>query len=43
MTQESDQQQPMWSRLLWFGLLWCGGVAAIAIVGYALRSLFFAG
>lgn len=38
-----EPKRPIWSRLTWFVLLWCGGVLAIAVIGYMLRSLFFAG
>ncbi|WP_136660155.1 DUF2474 family protein [Nitratireductor sp. XY-223] len=36
-----DPRPPLWNRLLWFVLLWGAGVVTIAVVGYALRSLFF--
>ncbi|MBI1621238.1 DUF2474 domain-containing protein [Aquamicrobium zhengzhouense] len=28
---------PVWQRLLWFVLLWAGGVACVATVGYIIR------
>lgn len=28
---------PLWQRLLWFVALWAGSVAALGIVGYAIR------
>lgn len=32
--------RPQWPRrLLWFALLWCAGVAAVTLAGYALRAL----
>ena len=27
------------SRLLWFAGLWCAGVAAVGIVGYAIKLI----
>jgi len=34
-----DQQKPppLAQRLLWFALLWLGGVATVGIVSYGLR------
>ncbi|MEZ0304969.1 MAG: DUF2474 domain-containing protein [Hyphomicrobiaceae bacterium] len=29
---------PLPRRLLWFALLWCAGVAAVALVGLAIRA-----
>ena len=29
----------MMSKLLWFGALWLLGVAAVALVGFAIRAL----
>lgn len=28
---------PLWQRLAWFAGLWMAGVAAISVIGYALR------
>lgn len=28
---------PLWQRLVWFVALWAGSVAALGIVGYAIR------
>ncbi|MTI15846.1 DUF2474 family protein [Rhodobacteraceae bacterium RKSG542] len=28
---------PFWKRALWFGLLWCVGVACVGIVSYTIR------
>jgi len=30
-------QRPLTQRLLWFALLWMGGVGAVALVSWALR------
>jgi preprotein translocase subunit Sss1 len=30
-------QRPLRRRLLWFVALWAAGVAAVAIVGYAIK------
>jgi hypothetical protein len=27
------------NRLLWFAALWCAGVLAVAIVGYAIKLM----
>jgi hypothetical protein len=38
--QEIPQEQkppPLTQRLLWFVVLWLGGVGAVAIVSYGLR------
>jgi preprotein translocase subunit Sss1 len=32
-----DAQRPLWQRLIWFAALWAGSVAALGIVGYAIR------
>ena len=31
--------QPLGRRLVWFVLLWCGGLGATALAAYALRAL----
>ena len=43
MTQQPPQpgNAPTWRKLLWFVVLWGAGVATIAVVGYALRAVFF--
>lgn len=28
---------PLWQRLAWFAALWAGSVAALGIVGYAIK------
>jgi len=32
-----DQPRSLWQRLLWFVALWAGSVAALGIVGYAIK------
>ncbi len=41
MTPENtgETNQPLWKRLMWFVALWIAGVASVAVVSYALRSL----
>ena len=34
---ESSKPAPLWHRLLWFGALWLGGVATVALLSLALR------
>ncbi|HVX75276.1 MAG TPA: DUF2474 domain-containing protein [Bradyrhizobium sp.] len=29
--------RPLWQRLLWFVLLWLGGVGSVALVSFVLR------
>ncbi len=38
---DKQHQRPLWRRLLWFAALWGLGVATIAAVGYAIRSVMF--
>lgn len=33
----SRENRPLRQRLLWFVALWAGSVAALAVVGYAIR------
>lgn len=33
----TETSRPLWQRLLWFIALWAGSVAALGIVGYAIR------
>jgi hypothetical protein len=39
----SDRRSPepgsLPKRLLWFALLWCAGVGAVALVGLAIRAV----
>jgi hypothetical protein len=37
MTGPNDKLQPLTQRLLWFVLLWLGGVGTVALVAYGLR------
>lgn len=37
--QRSPEPGSLPMRLLWFTLLWCAGVAAVALVGLAIRSV----
>jgi hypothetical protein len=32
-----EAPRPLRERLLWFVLLWCGGLAAVTLVSYGLR------
>ena len=32
-----QEPRPLAQRLLWFALLWLGGIGTVAIVSYALR------
>lgn len=32
-----EDRKPIWQRLLWFVALWAGSVAALGIVGYAIK------
>lgn len=34
-----DKPAPLGRRLLWFVALWAGGVASVALVGFALKWL----
>jgi hypothetical protein len=37
--QEGDAKRPLGKKLLWFAALWCGSLAVVAAVAYALRAL----
>lgn len=37
--EEGEQLRPLGKRLLWFAVLWVGGLASVAAVAYALRAL----
>lgn len=37
--QRSPEPGSLPKRLLWFALLWCAGVGAVAIVGLAIRAV----
>lgn len=36
-TTDGEVQKPIWQRLLWFVGLWAGSVAALGVVGYAIK------
>lgn len=36
----ADDQPGLGRRLLWFGLLWVGGVVAVAGFAYGIRAIF---
>ena len=33
----TDAAAPLWKRLVWFGVLWAGGVATVGTVAYLIR------
>ena len=35
--QADPNQRPLGERLLWFAVLWLGGVGTVALVSFALR------
>ena len=37
--EEGEKRRPLGNRLLWFVVLWVGGVAVVAAVAYTLRAL----
>jgi hypothetical protein len=37
--EEGDAKQSLGKKLLWFVVLWCGSLAVVAAVAYALRAL----
>lgn len=37
--ERTPQPAPLAKRLLWFALLWCAGVGAVAVVGLAIRAV----
>ena len=37
--EEGAAPRPLGKRLVWFVILWIGGLAAVAAVAYALRAL----
>jgi hypothetical protein len=37
--EPGDPKRPLGRSLLWFAALWVGGLAAVAVVAYALRAL----
>jgi hypothetical protein len=37
LTPAEQNQRPLAQRLLWFAVLWLGGVGSVAIVAYGLR------
>lgn len=39
ITEESEDRKPVWQRLLWFVALWAGSVAALGLVGYAIKMV----
>lgn len=38
-TPDPNSQRPLLHRLAWFAALWAAGVAALALIAYALRSV----
>lgn len=36
-TDDGEVRKPVWQRLLWFVGLWAGSVAALGVVGYAIK------
>lgn len=36
-TTTDGEARPLWQRLLWFVGLWAGSVAALGVVGYAIK------
>ncbi len=36
-TITDSETRPLWQRLLWFVGLWAGSVAALGVVGYAIK------
>lgn len=39
----TERNGSLWGRLAWFGGLWAGGVAAVALVAGAIRFWLFHG
>ncbi len=37
--EEGEAPRPLGQRLLWFVVLWVGGLAAVAAAAYGLRAL----
>lgn len=37
--EPGDPKQPLGKSLLWFVVLWVGGLGAVAIAAYSLRAL----
>ncbi len=37
--EEDEAPRPLGVKLLWFGALWIGGLAAVAAAAYTLRAL----
>lgn len=37
--EEGEPKRPLAQRLVWFVLLWLGGLAAVAAAAYGLRAL----
>ncbi|UVJ43395.1 DUF2474 domain-containing protein [Pseudomonas sp. LS1212] len=37
-----DEKKPLWQRLGWLVLIWCGSVAALAIVAGLMRMFMSA-
>jgi hypothetical protein len=36
-TTDGEVEKSIWQRLLWFVALWAGSVAALGVVGYAIK------
>jgi hypothetical protein len=41
MAEDGKKQEaaPLWQRLLWFLVLWAGGVVAVAAVAYGIKAV----
>lgn len=37
--EEGEELRPLGKRLVWFVVLWIGGLAAVAAAAYTLRAL----
>jgi hypothetical protein len=37
LTPKQPDLPPPWQRLLWFAVLWLGGVGTVALISYGLR------
>ena len=37
--EAGEAKRPLGKRLLWFAVLWCASLMAVAAVAYALRAL----
>ncbi|MCY1416680.1 hypothetical protein D3C76_362480 [compost metagenome] len=37
-----EEKQPLWKRLGWLVVIWCGSVAALAVVAWLMRMFMSA-